>query len=144
MILVALYDDQSSADACSVRDFMSRNDVQADADLRARLIQTFRHTIMGDQSQADIPETVLHSIADDEWNPSPVLASFNDLCMAREWRPQWHSDAHYLDVAGRIYKLPEASIANVIKKKQRKARLAAMVLLDFDKTPKRQWLARQI
>ena len=144
MILVALYGDQGCAEAYSVRNYMGRNGVQANADLRSRLINTFRETIMGDQSEADIPDAVLHDLADDEWNPSPVLASFNDLCMARGWRPIWHPDGHHLDVAGRLYKLSQASLQSVAKKKQRKARLAAMVLFDFDKTPKRQWLARQV
>lgn len=139
MLLVALYEDDQE------QQFLKRHLLEhgppVDDHLRLRMKSLIRGALMGEQADAGIPDNGLHALADQQWNPSPVLASFNDLCTARRWQPEWHIDAHHVKVADRVYRLPQETIENVMKKKQKKARLAAMVLLDFNKTPKKEWLS---
>ena len=115
-------------------------------ELRKELISAVQDTLSKwhqEHQHPKIPDAALWSIADDEWHTSPVLQHFNNVCQTKGWTPTWHVDAHYVMVGGRTYKLSEETIERVVKKKQKRARLAAMVLIDIDdKQLKAKWLIR--
>lgn len=100
--------------------------------LRNRLINVVDEVMATEQKKEQIPDSVLWSLADKKWHTAPVLQRFNNLCQLKGWNPTWHVDAHQLTVGGRTYKLPTETTDQVMKKQQKKARLAAMMLLDID------------
>ena len=140
MLLVALYGDISeSEEAKRLSDFVATNRLPLTGATREKLADMFRVSI--EEWQEKIPDTALWSIANEDWNPGPVLQEFNHFCMTRGWIPHWDDEADKLTVGDRTYGLPEETVATVLKKKKRKARLAAMALVDYDSILSPDWLA---
>lgn len=90
-----------------------------------------------------ITDSVLWSLADNTWNPSPVLQSLNTLCTQKKWTAQWSDDAFCVRVNDESFEIPESARPALwgVKKKQLKARLAAMVLIHHGGVLKKEWVS---
>jgi len=130
MLMIALHGNDVSLDPS----------LKVTDQLRNKLI-TVTNEVLASWNDGQIADAVLWSIANVEWQTAPILQEFNSLCQLKGWTPTWHIDAHYLMVGGRTYKLPTETIDQVMKKQQKKARLAAMALIDRDVQLKKDWLA---
>ena len=138
MLLVALYDDVGSHGAQQIVSRLKRNEIRVKPALRTKLTGLLETSICNEQEQ--VADTVLSSFAEDQWHTTPLLQTLNQFCMTRNWTPVWGDDAATLALGGRTYHLPQGVIKSVAKKQQRKARLAAMALVDFDMILKDSWI----
>lgn len=121
MLMIALHGNGTTAN----------RDVKVSDLLRNKLIEVVDDTL-ATWDEEKIPDTALWSLANENWHPAPVLQQFNNFCQANGWTPTWHINADYLLLGGRTYSLPTRTIDQGLKKQQKRARLAAMALIDRD------------
>lgn len=134
----ALFD--TVEDKAALNEIVAERDAPLDRTDRLKVQEAILTALKRDP-KAIQSNPILWSLADNTWNPSPVLQSLNTLCTQQGWKPSWSEDAFSVTINDKTFEIPEIArpALHQTKKKQLKAKLGAMILIYHGGVLKKEW-----